>query len=111
MGDLTGILAALAEPVRRGIVERLIREGEHTVGELAAPLDISTPAVSRHLRILEEAGLIERRVRRQWRLVRVRPEAMGEIESWLAEQKRFWEGAFDRLEAAAARQLPKRRKS
>ena len=111
MGDLTVILAALAEPVRRGIVERLIREGERTVGELAAPLDISTPAVSRHLRILEEAGLIERRVRRQWRVVRVRPEAMGEIESWLAEQKRFWEGALDRLEAAAARQLPKRRKS
>jgi DNA-binding transcriptional ArsR family regulator len=111
MGDLNAILAALAEPVRRGIVERLIREGERTVGEIAAPLDVSTPAVSRHLRILEEAGLIERRVRRQWRIVRARPEAMHEIESWLAEQKRFWEGALDRFEAVAARQLPKRRKS
>jgi DNA-binding transcriptional ArsR family regulator len=111
MGDLNALLAALAEPVRRGIVERLLREGERTVGEIAAPLDISTPAVSRHLRILEEAGLIERRVRRQWRVVRVRPEAMVDIESWLAEQRRFWEGSLDRLEAAAARQLPKRRKS
>lgn len=111
MSDLTAILAALAEPVRRGIVERLIREGERTVGELAAPLDISTPAVSRHLRVLEEAGLIERQVRRQWRVVRVRPQAMIEIESWLAQQKRLWEGALDRLEAVAARQLPKGRKS
>ena len=111
MADLNAILAALAEPVRRGIVERLIREGERTVGEIAAPLEISMPAVSRHLRILEEAGLIERRVRRQWRVVRVRHETMAAIESWLAEQKRFWEGALDRLEAAAARELPKRRKS
>jgi len=111
MGDLDAILAALAEPIRRGIVERLIREGERTVGEIAAPLDISTPAVSRHLRVLEQAGLIERHVRRQWRVVRVRPQAMQEIESWIAQQKRLWEGALDRLEAVAARQLPKARKS
>jgi DNA-binding transcriptional ArsR family regulator len=108
--DLTSILAALADPVRRGIVERLSADGEQTVGALAAPLAISTPAVSRHLRVLEEAGLIERRVMRQYRYIRIRPEAIAEIDGWVARQRRHWEGALDRLEAAAARRLSGQRK-
>jgi len=108
---LDGIFAALADPTRRAIVERLLAVGELTVGDVAAPFAISTPAISRHLQVLERAGLIERRVARQWRVVRARPEAFDRVESWLAQQRRHWTGAFDRLEAIVASELPKRSKS
>ncbi len=111
MIDLNTILAALADPVRRSIVERLVDEGDKTVGEIAAPFAISPPAVSRHLQILERAGLIERRVHRQWRLVRIRPEALGEVESWISRQRRHWSEALDRLEGAIAEETPKAMKS
>ncbi len=111
MTDLSTILAALADPVRRSIVERLVDEGDKTVGEIAAPFAISPPAVSHHLRILEKAGLIERRVHRQWRLVRIRPEALGEVKSWISRQRRHWMEAPDRLDAVIAGETPRRRKS
>jgi DNA-binding transcriptional ArsR family regulator len=109
--NLDTLLAALADPTRRSIVERLMVKGELTVGDIAKPFEISMPAISRHLQVLESAGLVERRVDRQWRIVRIRPEALRPVESWLARQRRYWNDALDRLEAAAAAQTPKRGKS
>ncbi len=92
------IFSALADPTRFAIVERLLARGDLTAGELAEPYDISKPAISRHLKILEEAGVIERRIDRQFRVFRARQESFGEIEDWLKEAKRFWTGSFKRLE-------------
>jgi DNA-binding transcriptional ArsR family regulator len=108
---LDGIFAALAEPTRRAIVERLLAAGELSVGDVAAPFKISAQAISRHLQVLERAGLIERRIERQWRFVRVRADALAPVESWLQRQRRHWTMALDRLEALAAARTPKRRKS
>lgn len=105
------VFQALADPTRRAIVERLVARGELSVGDIAKPFAISTPAISRHLSVLERAGLIERRVERQWRMVRVKAEALAPVESWLERQRRHWTGALDRLEAVAAAHTPKRRKS
>jgi DNA-binding transcriptional ArsR family regulator len=108
---LDDLFAALADPTRRAIIERLLAGGELSVGDVAAPFAISTPAISRHLQVLERAGLIERRVERQWRFVRVRTDALAPVESWLARQRRHWTAALDRLEVLAAAQTPKRKKS
>ena len=108
---LDDLFGALADPTRRAIVERLLSSGELSVGDVAAPFDISTPAISRHLQVLERVGLIERRVERQWRYVRVRAEALAPIESWISRQRRHWSAALDRLEALASAQTPKRKKS
>jgi DNA-binding transcriptional ArsR family regulator len=108
---LDGVFAALADPTRRKIVERLLAAGELSVGDVAAPFAISTQAISRHLQVLERAGLIERRVERQWRYVRMRSDALEPVESWLSRQRRYWTAALDRLETTAALQTPKRRKS
>jgi DNA-binding transcriptional ArsR family regulator len=108
---LDGIFAALADPTRRAIVERLLAAGELSVGDVAAPFAISAQAISRHLQVLERAGLIERRIERQWRFVRVRADALAPVESWLQRQRRHWTAALDRLEALAAARTPKRRKS
>jgi DNA-binding transcriptional ArsR family regulator len=108
---LDGIFSALADPSRRAIVERLLAKGELSVGDVAAPFAISTQAISRHLQVLERAGLIERRIERQWSSVRVREDALEPVESWLSRQRRYWTAALDRLEAAAVAQTPKRTKS
>jgi DNA-binding transcriptional ArsR family regulator len=108
---LDSVFAALADATRRAIVERLLAAGELSVGDIAAPFAISTPAISRHLRVLERAGLVERRVERQFRFIRVRPDALTPVETWLAGQRRHWNAALDRLEALAAARTPKRRKS
>src|SRR5882672_10586075 len=81
------------------------------VGDVAAPFAISTQAISRHLQVLERAGLIERRVERQWRFVRVRADALEPVESWITRHRQHWTTALDRLEALAAAQTPRRRKS
>lgn len=107
---LDAVLAALADPTRRAIVERLIREGPRTAGDLAAPFVLSKPAISRHLKVLEAAGLIERRVERQWRVFHVRPEAVGDVEAWAVAQRRFWSLALDRLEAHLAATTPQEEK-
>jgi len=109
--QLDGLFAALADPTRRAIVERLLTVGELSVGDVAAPFTISTPAISRHLQVLERAGLIERRIERQWRFVRIRADALAPVESWLSRQRRHWTAALDRLEALAAAKTPKRQKS
>ena len=98
VGALAGTFAALSDPHRLAIVERLIAEGEKTVGELAAPFEISGPAISRHLSVLESAGLIERRVERQWRICRIRQEALSAVEDWVERQRRFWNASLGRLE-------------
>jgi DNA-binding transcriptional ArsR family regulator len=108
---LGALFAALSDPTRRAIMERLAARGELAVGDIAEPFHISAPAISRHLQVLERAGLIERRTERQWRLVRVRREALKPVESWLTRQHRHWSDALDRLEALAAADTPRRSKS
>lgn len=88
--------AALGDPTRRAIVERLAA-GDATVLELAAPFDISLPAVSRHLKVLEEAGLITRGRDAQRRPCRLRPEALVQVTAWAEHTRRAWEERFDRL--------------
>jgi DNA-binding transcriptional ArsR family regulator len=108
---LDSIFAALADPTRRAIIERLVGGAELTVGEIAAPFAISPPAITRHLQVLARAGLIERRTERQHRMIRMRADALASLDSWLAHQRQHWGAALDRLEAAAAEQTPKRKKS
>ena len=108
---LDHVFAALADPTRRAIVERLLAGGDLTVGQIAKPFRISAPAITRHLQVLEGAGLIEKRVERQFRVVRARPEALRPIGSWFERQQRHWSDAFDRLEALVAAETPRRRKS
>ena len=108
---LDSVFGALADPTRRAIVEWLLGGAELSVGEVAERFDISTPAISRHLQVLERAGLIERRVEAQWRYVRARPDAISPLESWVSRQRRHWNAALDRLEALAARATPRKRKS
>lgn len=95
---LSPTLAALSDPTRRAILARLAR-GEATVTELTAPLAISMPAVSRHLKVLEQAGLIERGHKAQFRPCRLRPAGLREVGSWLDELRALWEPRLDRLEA------------
>lgn len=108
---LDTIFGALADPTRRAIVERLIARGEMAVGDIAEPFDISTPAISRHLQVLERAGLIERRVEKQWRLIRIKRDALESVEGWIKQQRQHWNAALNRLEAMIAAETPKRRKS
>ena len=94
---LSTTLSALADPTRRAILARLAG-GEATVGELAAPFAMSLPAVSRHLKVLEAAGLIARGREAQWRPCRLAPEPLGEVAGWLESYRRFWEASLDRLD-------------
>lgn len=94
---LDATFAALADPTRRAILSRLAR-GEATVGELAAPFDMSLPAVSKHLRVLERAGLVTRGREAQWRPVRLAPKPLREAADWIDHYRRFWEESFDRLD-------------
>ena len=89
--------AVLAEPTRREILD-LLRDGERPVGDLVDRLAISQPAVSKHLRVLRDAGLVDVRADAQRRLYRVRPQPLAEIDAWLAPYRRMWSRSFDRLE-------------
>ncbi|MDQ1391452.1 MAG: hypothetical protein QOF30_429 [Acidimicrobiaceae bacterium] len=91
------ILQALAEPNRQAIVE-LLRDGERPVGELVEELHMSQPAVSKHLRVLKEAGVVEARVDAQRRLYRIRPEPWAELDDWLGTYRQLWTTSLDRLE-------------
>jgi DNA-binding transcriptional ArsR family regulator len=93
--DLT--FAALADPTRRAILARLA-SGEATVTELAEPFEMSLPAVSKHVKVLEHAGLVTRGRAAQWRPCRIEPAALKEVDDWLEEYRRFWEAGLDRLE-------------
>lgn len=96
-GDLDATFAALADPTRRAILARLAT-GEATVGELAAPFELSLPAVSKHLRVLQRAGLIEQGRHAQWRPCRLRPEPLREVDAWIARYRGLWEERLGRLD-------------
>ncbi len=95
---LSATFAALADPTRRAILARLA-SGEASVKELAAPFDISQPAISKHLRVLEEAGLIERGRQAQWRPRRLRAEPLRQAAGWIGQYRPHWEESFERLDA------------
>jgi len=93
---LSDTFAALADPTRRAILARLAR-GDATVGELGAPFDISPPAISKHLKVLERAGLIARGRDAQWRPCRLQAAPLKEVASYIDEYRQFWNESFDRL--------------
>ena len=94
---LSATFAALADPTRRAILARLAL-GETSVTELAEPFEMSLPAVSKHLKVLERAGLIARGREAQWRPCRIEPAALKGVDDWLEGYRRFWEEGFDRLD-------------
>lgn len=95
---LSAIFAALAHPVRRAILARL-RDGEATVAELAEPFAISAPAITKHLKVLQRAGLVSQGRQAQWRPCRLEADALREVGNWLEPYRRLWEDRFDRLDA------------
>ena len=95
--SLSLTFSALADPTRRAILERL-GEGPATVKELSAPFTISGPAISRHLRVLERAGLIARERDAQWRPTRLEAAPLREVAEWTDNYRRFWDASFDRLD-------------
>src|SRR5512146_2127074 len=95
---LSTTFGALADPTRRAILARLAR-GEATVSELAAPFDLSLPAISKHLRVLQHAGLIEQGRQAQWRPCRLKPEPLRDVADWIGQYRRHWEASFARLDA------------
>ena len=102
MADTLSVtLSALADPTRRAILARLAK-GEATVNEIAKPFDISLPAVSRHLKVLEGAGLISRGREAQWRPCRLEPRALKAVDNWVSRYRRFWTESFDRMDAYLA---------
>jgi DNA-binding transcriptional ArsR family regulator len=96
--QLSNTFAALADPTRRAILARLAT-GEASVTELAKPFDMSMPAISKHLKVLERAGLIAHGREAQWRPRRLEPKALKEVHEWVEHYRQFWEQSFDRLDA------------
>ena len=96
--SLTTTFGALADPTRRALIARLA-EGEATVSELAAPFDLSLPAISKHLKVLQKAGLVEQGRQAQWRPCRLRPEPLRDIVSWLDRYREVLGERYDRLDA------------
>jgi DNA-binding transcriptional ArsR family regulator len=95
--QLTTTFSALADPTRRAILSRLA-QGETSVLELAKPFEMSLPAVSKHLKVLEHAGLITRGREAQWRPCKLKPEALKTVDGWLEHYRHFWDEPLDRLE-------------
>ena len=93
---LSTTFAALADPTRRAILARLAL-GEATVSELAAPFDMSLPGISKHLKVLQRAGLIEQGRQAQWRPCRLAPEPLREVAGWVEQYRQHWEASFERL--------------
>ena len=113
MDHLSATFHALSDPTRRAILARLAL-GEETVNELAEPFEMSLPAVSKHLKVLEQAGLISRGRDAQFRPCKLEPLALKSVDEWLEEYRRLWDQRLDRLETYLARlqgkARPKRRK-
>jgi DNA-binding transcriptional ArsR family regulator len=105
LDSLSTKFAALADPTRRAILARLAL-GETSVSELAEPFDMSLPAVSKHLKVLERAGLIMRGRSAQWRPCRIDARALQEVDAWLEHYRRFWTASLDRLEQFLADDQP-----
>jgi DNA-binding transcriptional ArsR family regulator len=95
---LSSTFAALADPTRRAILARLAI-GEASVKDLSGPFDMTQPAISKHLRVLERAGLIEQGRNAQWRPRRLRAEPLREVADWVSQYRRHWEESFERLDA------------
>jgi len=95
---LSSTFAALADPTRRAILARLA-SGEKSVNDLAEPFEMSLPAVSKHLKVLESAGLISRGRDAQWRPCRLEAAPLKDISNWVERYRKFWEESFDRLDA------------
>lgn len=96
--QLGRVFLALADPTRRRLIDEL-RAGDTTVGDLARRLDVATPSVSKHLTVLEGAGLISRHREAQWRRCRLDPAAFSQLREWLGHYESLWTGSLDRLEA------------
>jgi DNA-binding transcriptional ArsR family regulator len=94
---LSATFAALADPTRRAILTRLSR-GETSVGELAKPFDMSLPAVTKHLKVLQRAGLITQGRQAQWRPCRLEAKPLADVAHWVEQYRKFWEARLDRLE-------------
>lgn len=105
MLQLSPLFAALGDATRFAIVERLLREGELSAGELQRGTELSAPSVSRHLKVLGEAGLVSRRVDRQSRIYAVRPEAIEQVCAWTMSHREFWEASLLRLERAMMQEM------
>jgi DNA-binding transcriptional ArsR family regulator len=105
---LDATLFALADPTRRGILSRL-SAGEATVGELAQPFEMTLAAVSKHLKVLEGAGLISRGREAQWRPCRLEAAPLREVSEWLEDYRRFWNASMDKLDAYL-KTMPRRRR-
>ena len=99
--SLDAIFSALADPTRRAILSRLA-DGDASVNEIAAPFEISQPAISRHLKVLERAGLVERGVDEQRRPARLKADELKVAAEWIEHFRKFWEGSFDQLGAVLA---------
>jgi DNA-binding transcriptional ArsR family regulator len=106
--NLSATFQAIADPTRRIILARLA-QGEATVQELAEPLPISQPAVSKHLKVLERAGLIERRREAQRRWCRLQAKPLREVSMWAAEFQQYWDESFERLDALLEKEKMRRR--
>lgn len=100
MSEMSTLFAALGDPTRFAIVERLMRDGEQPAGALLDVKAVSAPAISRHLKVLREAGIIRQRVDRQRRIYSVRPQAVQSIGAWTMSHREFWQTSLDRLEFA-----------
>jgi DNA-binding transcriptional ArsR family regulator len=94
---LSVVFGALADPTRRSILARLA-DGPATVNELAEPFDMTLPAISKHLKVLERAGLISRGREKQWRPCRLEAEPLREATDWMNRYRQFWESSFDKLD-------------
>jgi len=100
MPELPTTFAALGNATRLAIVERLLAEGELAAGELLDAAEVSPPAMSRHFKVLREAGIVVQRVDKQRRMYSVQPEAVQAISEWVLNFREFWQGSLDRLELA-----------
>jgi DNA-binding transcriptional ArsR family regulator len=108
MSNLSSTFAALGDATRFAIVEKLLQEGELPAGELQNVGQISAPAISRHLKVLRKAGVVEQRIDAQRRLYSVRPEAVQAIGAWSMSYREFWQKSLDRLEAALLQESKKK---
>jgi DNA-binding transcriptional ArsR family regulator len=105
MTAITTTFAALGDATRLAIVERLLKEGELPAGAFNAEAGISAPAISRHLKVLREAGVVAQRIDAQRRLYSVRPEAVQSISAWTMSHREFWQASLDRLASALDREV------
>ena len=106
--QLSHVFAAVADPTRREIV-RVLAQGPATISEIARPFPVSFNAVSKHMMVLERAGLVEREVRGRERVCRLRPRALRKADAWLEQYRQFWEARLDALEAYVAVKAKERR--